>query len=83
MYSVRLFNKTEMKQAMIKKYSDEKRQEVIDARKAGATIAQIAALGGVSMAERCRLQNYRDIKAGFKILIIRQLPYNSRKSDFF
>ena len=32
---------------MIKKYSDEKRKEVIDARKAGATIAQIAAQTGV------------------------------------
>ena len=31
---------------MIKKYSDEKRKEVIDARKAGATIAQIAAQTG-------------------------------------
>lgn len=32
---------------MIKKYSDEKRKEVIDARKAGATIAQIAVQTGV------------------------------------
>ena len=32
---------------MLKKYSDEKRKEVIDARKAGATIAQIAAQTGV------------------------------------
>ena len=32
---------------MIKKYSDEKRKEVIDTRKAGATIAQIAAQTGV------------------------------------
>ena len=32
---------------MIKKCSDEKRKEVIDARKAGATIAQIAAQTGV------------------------------------
>ena len=32
---------------MIKKYSDEKRQEVVDARKAGLTIAQIAAQTGV------------------------------------
>ena len=32
---------------MIKKYSDEKRKEVIDARKAGATIAQITAQTGV------------------------------------
>ena len=47
MYSVRLFNKTERKQAMLKKYSDEKRKEVIDARKAGLTIAQIAAQTGV------------------------------------
>ena len=47
MYSVRLFNKTERKQAMSKKYSDGKRKEVIDARKAGATIAQIAVMTGV------------------------------------
>ena len=32
---------------MIKKYSDEKRKEVIDARKDGATIAQITAQTGV------------------------------------
>ena len=32
---------------MIKKYSDEKRKEVIDARKDGATIAQIAVMPGV------------------------------------
>ena len=32
---------------MIKKYSDEKRKEVIDARKDGANIAQIAAQTGV------------------------------------
>ena len=63
---------------MIKKYSEEKRQEVIEARKAGLTIAQIAAQTGVgqttikSMAERCRLKNCRDIKAGFKFLIIRK-----------
>ena len=32
---------------MIKKYSKEKRQEVIEARKDGATIAQIAVMTGV------------------------------------
>ena len=32
---------------MIKKYSEEKRQGVIEARKAGATIAQITAQTGV------------------------------------
>ena len=32
---------------MSKKYSDGKRKEVIDARKAGATIAQIAVMTGV------------------------------------
>ena len=32
---------------MIKKYREEKRQEVIEARKAGATIAQIAVMTGV------------------------------------
>ena len=32
---------------MIKKYSEEKRLEVINARKDGATIAQIAAMTGV------------------------------------
>ena len=42
-----IINLIERKQAMIKKYSDEKRKEVIDARKAGATIAQIAAQTGV------------------------------------
>ena len=47
MYSVRLFNKTERKEEMIKKYSEEKRQGVIEARKAGATIAQIAVITGV------------------------------------
>ena len=34
----RLSQNVERKQEMIKKYSDEKRQEVVDARKAGATI---------------------------------------------
>ena len=47
MYSVRPLSKTERKQEMIKKYSEEKRLEVIDARKGGATIAQIAAQTGV------------------------------------
>ena len=42
-----IINLMERKQAMIKKYSDEKRQEVVDARKAGLTIAQIAAQTGV------------------------------------
>ena len=32
---------------MIKKYREEKRQEVIEARKNGATIAQIAIMTGV------------------------------------
>ena len=32
---------------MIKKYSDEKRKEVIDARKSGMTITQIAVITGV------------------------------------
>ena len=32
---------------MIKKYSEEKRQGVIEARKAGAIIAQIAVITGV------------------------------------
>ena len=47
MYSVRSLSKIERKQEMIKKYSEEKRQGVIEARKAGATIAQIAAQTGV------------------------------------
>ena len=47
MYSVRPLSKTERKQEMIKKYREEKRQEVIDARKGGATIAQITAQTGV------------------------------------
>ena len=37
MYSVRPLSKTERKQEMIKKYSEEKRLEVINARKDGAT----------------------------------------------
>ena len=47
MYSVRSSSKIERKQEMIKKYSEEKRQGVIEARKAGLTIAQIAAQTGV------------------------------------
>ena len=47
MYSVRSLSKIERKQDMIKKYSEEKRQRVIEARKAGATIAQIAVITGV------------------------------------
>ena len=47
LYSVRSLSKTERKQEMIKKYREEKRQEVIEARKDGATIAQIAVMTGV------------------------------------
>ena len=47
MYSVRLFNKTERTQELIKMYSEEKRQGVIEARKAGEIILQIAAQTGV------------------------------------
>ena len=47
MYSVRSLSKTERKQEMIKKYSEEKRLEVINARKDGTTIAQIAVMTGV------------------------------------
>jgi transposase-like protein len=47
MYSVRSLSKIERKQEMIKKYSEEKRLEVINARKAEATIAQIAVMTGV------------------------------------
>ena len=47
MYSVRSLSKIERKQEMIKKYSEEKRLEVINARKDGATIAQIAVMTGV------------------------------------
>ena len=50
MYSVRSLSKTERKQEMIKKYSEEKRLEVINARKDGATIAQIAVMTGVGQA---------------------------------
>ena len=46
-YSVRSLRKIERKQEMIKKYSEEKRLEVINARKDGATIAQIAVMTGV------------------------------------
>ena len=42
-----IINLIERNQKMIKKYSKEKRQEVINARKAGLTIAQIAAQTGV------------------------------------
>ena len=48
---------------MIKKQTKEKRQEVIKARKAGLTIAQIAALGGVSMAERCQMEKLKGHKS--------------------
>ena len=89
MYPVRSLRKTERKQDMIKKYSEEKRLEVINARKAEATIAQIAVMTGVGQTtvkawlKDAGWQKCRDIKAGVKFLIIRQLPYNSRKSDFF
>ena len=46
-YSVRSLRKIERKQEMIKKYSEEKRQMVIDVRKDGAPIAQITAQTGV------------------------------------
>ena len=42
-----IIKQTERKQKMIRKYSKEKRQEIIEARKAGSTIAQIAAQTGV------------------------------------
>ena len=42
-----IINLIERNQKMIKKYSKEKRQEVINARKAGLTIAQIAVQTGV------------------------------------
>ena len=57
MYSVRSLSKIERKQAMIKKYSDEKRLEVIEAHKAGATIAQITVQTGVGRTT---------VKAGLK-----------------
>jgi transposase-like protein len=47
MYSVRLLSEIERNLKMIKKYSEEKRQMVIDARKDGATIAQITVQTGV------------------------------------
>ena len=47
MYSVRSLSKIERKQEMIKKYREEKRLEVINARKDDATIAQITAQTGV------------------------------------
>ena len=47
MYSVRSLSKIEKKQEMIKKYNEEKRQGVIEARNTGATIAQIAVITGV------------------------------------
>ena len=48
---------------MIKKYSNGKRLEVLDARKAGLTIAQIAAQTGVSMAERFRIVDLSGYKS--------------------
>ena len=42
MYSVRSLSEIKRNLKMIKKYSEEKRQMVIDAREDGATIAQIA-----------------------------------------
>ena len=42
-----IINLIERNQTMIKKYSKEKRQGVIEARKDGATIAQITAQTGV------------------------------------
>ena len=77
MHSVRSLSKIERKQEMIKKYSEEKQQGVIEARKAGATIAQIAAQTGVGQTtvktwlKDTGLQIQRDIKAGVKFLIIR------------
>ena len=47
MYSGRSLSKTERKQEIINKYSEEKRQMAIDARKDGATTAQIAVMTGV------------------------------------
>ena len=43
LYTPPNFKQTEKKQEMLKKYSEGKRQMVMDARKDGATIAQIAA----------------------------------------
>ena len=42
-----IINLIERNQKIIKKYSEEKRLEVINARKDGATIAQIAVMTGV------------------------------------
>ena len=47
LYTPPNFKQTERKQEMLKKYSEEKRLEVINARKDGATIAQISAQTGV------------------------------------
>ena len=46
-YSVRSLRKIEREQEMSKKYSEEKRLEVINAGKVGANIAQISAQTGV------------------------------------
>ena len=88
MYSVRPLSKTERKQEMIKKYSEEKRLEVINARKDGATIAQITAQTGAGRTtvkawlKDAGWQDQGGSKAGFNSLIIRKLSYNSRKIDF-
>ena len=73
---------------MIKKYREEKRLEVINARKDGATIAQITAQTGVGRTtvkawlKDAGWQDQGGSKAGFNSLIIRKLSYNSRKIDF-
>ena len=54
-----IINLIERNQKMIKKYSKEKRQEVINARKAGLTIAQIAAQTAGRAAEGNSLKNHR------------------------
>ena len=52
---------------MNKKYSEEKRKAVIEARKTGATIAQFAAQTGVSMAERFRIVDLSGYKSRVQI----------------
>ena len=85
MYPVRSLRKTERKQDMIKKYSEEKRLEVINARKDGATIAQISAQTGVgqttvkawlknAVPQKLLRKNTESVKVHFTVCIKKETP---------
>ena len=63
MHSARSLSKTERKQEMIKKYSEEKRQGVIEARKDDCSNDWSRANNGKSMAERCRMEKLKVYKS--------------------